>query len=198
MPIHIRRSAARSLPQKILVERIGIPPPPCSAAAAPAASVSMAAVWLRVLLGPLPLPLRSGLRRLRGAAAARCWSVSGLLRRRCPVRRRALAGEGVSRLGSLRCAARLNLGADYAPSGLVLLAGCALLPYLPWAQKCARCLGCCGLPLRPAPSGRTPSCAFVLRCCPARCRRQPLRGIDTTKLHTCITQPRCQTAPKRT
>lgn len=165
-------------PPILLEERIGIPPPPCSAAAAPAASVSVAAVWLRVPLGLHPLPLRSVLRSWRGAAAARCWSVSGLLRRRCPVLRRALAGAGVSCLGSLTLATRLFLGADYAPSGLVLLAGCACSPALSGREKRALGAICRGLPLRPAAVWAQAVPRLSSRCCPARCRWQPLRGMQ--------------------
>lgn len=93
-------------------------------------------------------------------------------------------------MGSLRLQSRLCFGADYAPSGLVLLAGCALLPCLPWAQKCARCRVCRGLPLRPVWSWAQ---AVLRLSCPLPSCPLPLAAASR---YTAPLQKRIKTAPK--
>lgn len=115
-----------------------------------------------------------------------CFVCIGFARRRRPVHRRASRGRGVSSLGSLTLACRGCLGRGLCAPRLGLLAVAPCSPAWSWAQTALR--SCAGyapsrlglsLSLRCAllGIGRKPPCAFVLRCCPARCRVQPLRGI---------------------
>ena len=139
---------------------------------------------MRVLLGLLPLPLRSGLRRLRGAAAARCCGCFGGC---CAAAAPSCAAPSRGRGFPAWVRSRLRrgfLGADYAPAAVSCLQAAPCSPAYrgrktaPAAVSVAACR--CALLL----SGRTPSCACPARCCPARCRVQPRCDLDTTKLHT--------------
>ena len=124
------------------------PFPPCPAAAAPAASGAGAAAVCASCLVFAPLPLRSGLRSLRGAAAARCWSVSGLLRRRCPVLRRALAGAGGFLLGFAPLAGGFRWARAMRPL-LLSVAACRCALLSSGRESAPSAWSACGLRLAP-------------------------------------------------
>lgn len=147
-------------PQFLVGSEIGIPLPPSHAAAAPAASVSGAAAWLLPCLVFAPLPLRSWCAARAGRLRRAIVSVSGLLRRRCPVLRRASRGRGVSCWGSLRLQA--------ASLGRGLCAPCYCLSRLA-AAPCCR-LGAKARPLH----GRLAGCALLPRCRLGASRPAPL------------------------
>lgn len=134
----------------------------------------------------------------RGSAAraGRLRLLLRLLRVRAPPPSRTsprLAGAGGFQLGFAPLALRLSWARAMRPP-LGSACGRSLLPCLVLgASRPALCAGYApsrlGLSLsrRCAPPGlgRKPPCAFVLRCCPARCRGQPLRGhaAPAAKLH---------------
>lgn len=169
------------------------PLPPLTAAATPAGLVSGAAAWLRVLPGLRPPPPALVVPPLVRGGCGCCCGCFGFARRRRPVLRRGSRGRGVSSLGSLTLACAAVLGAGYAPPAWVCLRSfLAPLPGLGRKPPCAL-RGLCALPLgsvavaplRPAWSWAQAALRLCLRCRPARCRVQPLRGnaAPAAKLH---------------
>lgn len=138
------RSAARlrvRSPKIFLVERIGIPPPPSHAAAAPAASVSGAAAWLLPCLVFAPLPLRSWFRRSCGAAAAAAAVASGSRAAAVPSYAAARGGGGLQAWVRSRLPVRLSWARAMRPP-LGSACGRSLLPCLVLgASRPALCAG---------------------------------------------------------
>lgn len=142
---------------------------------------------MRVLPGLCPPPPALVVPPLVRGGCGCCCDCFGFARRRRPVLRRGSRGRGVSCWGSLRLQA--------ASLGRGLCALCYCLSRLA-AAPCCR-LGAKARPLH----GRLAGCA-LLPCCRLGARRPaPLFPPAVLPAAACsryaVTQPRCQTAPKR-
>lgn len=146
---------------------------------------------MRVLPGLRPPPPALVIPPLVRGGCGCCCGCFGSARRRRPVLRRGSRGRGVSSLGRSRLPCAAVLGAGYAlPAWVGLRARHAPPTGLGHEKRAPRF----GLSLSRSCAlhglERKPPCAFVLRCCPARCRVQPLRE-NAAPLPNCT-----KTAPK--
>lgn len=178
--------AARSLPQNLFGGANRYTPSPLSRRRASCLVCLGGGCLAARLLGLRPPPPALVLRRSCGAAAAAAAFASGLRAAAVPSIAAPRGGGGFQAWVRSRLPVAAVLGAGYAPPATICR-GLPLRPAAVWARKRA--------PLH----GRLADCALLPRCrwaqaalrlcfrtLPARCRWQPLRGM----------QPRCKSISK--